>query len=116
MRHFLSLLLLTTTILLMPAAALGTEDDERWIDHYVDSAAQRDRNEALAAESVAFEDLAGLRGQDVLVLLRNGQQRRGVVQRATGSRLNLRVPLPSGYADYELARADVQRVLREKTP
>ena len=92
------------------AARAAGEEDEAWITRYVDSA--RAPGVALRNEqSIGFDQLSKFVGNRVEVHLRNGRERRGIVERVERNSALLRSQYSGGFFRYTVSRADV-RIIR----
>lgn len=90
------------------ASAAG-EEDEAWISRYVASA--KAPGVALAVEqSVGYDQLSSFVGHRVRVNLRDGRERRGIVERVDRSGALLRSQFSGGFFRYTLSRDDVRDI------
>jgi hypothetical protein len=100
------------------AQAPPVDEDERWIERYMASAPAAAAPAAAAADgaALAFAALGQHRGRSVRVLLRDGRERRGVVERADGEVAELSAAVKGGRFSYRLERSQVLRIQLEGAP
>lgn len=99
----------------LPAVALAAgEDDERWIDQYMQRrvAAQP----VAGGQRIGFAELAAQIGRRVRIWQEDGRMRRGVVQEVAGERVTLQVMLAGGSFSYSIDRPQVSRIELEGRP
>lgn len=108
-----ALALCCATLMATGAARAAGEADEAWIAAYMarggaPGTAASDPREA----DIAFDRLDDWQGRRVRVVLRDGRERRGIVEGVDGQVVLLRTQLDTGFFRYGIARADV-RAIRE---
>jgi hypothetical protein len=91
----------------VPALAAG-EDDERWIDQYMQ------RREATkpspGGQRIGYGDLAAQIGRRVRIWQADGRVRRGVIEEVDGERVTLRVRLAGGSFSFSVDRPQVRSI------
>jgi hypothetical protein len=90
-----------------PGRAAG-EDDEHWIEQYMER--QAGARPAVASTRVGFGELPGLVGRRVRIWLDDGRERRGLVQDADGERVTLQTVLAGGSFSFSIERPRVRSI------
>ena len=108
-------------LLLAGTAAAQTpvvDEDERWIERYMAAApAARSATAPVAGgDSLAFDALRQHLGRSLRVRLRDGRERRGVLERADGQTAQLSADVKGGRFSYSLRRDQVVRIQLEDAP
>lgn len=91
--------------------APGADEDEAWIERYV-QAQPRAVEAETTPPTIAFSELPGLQGAQLAVTLRDGRVRRGVLERADRASLVLQQSMSGGRYAFTIQRADVARIVR----
>lgn len=94
------------------------DEDERWIERYLGSApkAVASQRQVDSGESLAFDALRQHLGRNVRVRLRDGRERRGLLERADGQTAQLSADVKGGRFSYSLRRDQVLRIQLEGAP
>lgn len=96
------------------AATLPAQDDEVWIEQYLNQrAAKVPAERAVMAPRERFIPVSGLSahiGDSVRLEMRSGGVRHGTIEGISGGKLKLKAKLHGGYASYSLALASISRV------
>ena len=93
------------------AAQAAGDSDEAWIAAYMARADAPGAGTARAQDNeIGFAELDAWRGRRVRVALRDGRERRGIVEGVEGDIALLRTQLGSGFFRYGIARADVRGI------
>lgn len=99
-------------------AAQTVDEDERWIERYMAAApvAVASSRSTETGEALSFDALRQHLGSNVRVRLRDGRERRGVLERADGQTAQLIADVKGGRFSYSLRRDQVVRILLEGAP
>lgn len=95
-------------------ASSDIHGDEAWIDAYMQH--QSRQQQAHASSRVAFGQLAKLEGERVRLILKDGRERSGTIQRADHGSATLRSNAHSGYFSFTVRRDEVRGVERMPRP
>lgn len=112
-RAVLARLLGLGLLLALSHAAIAAEDDEAWIERYMQARQPqqsiRSGMSAAPAKIIAPTQLGSYVGRNVRLEMAAGGVRHGTVEAVSAGKLSLRAKLHGGYASYALALNSIAR-------